>query len=250
MADIKYLDFFVNQKKIVNELQSQIDKKFEKINPSEHINVVIKSQYGSYCWCGNNYDGEHSGYYLSSSCKCELYKLKHFMLYIKVSISDELLKMTDIIEIYDSTGFLAQYHADVPLMTSTKEFFFSVDEKLIDTELYIKCRKIVRLKKPEGVFIGRVPMVTVLQKSVIIPQILLRGDKKCSICLDEITDDDKYISRCGHNFHSSCIFKYLEKINKLKPLTSHCSKYCEHSEKVLPFPCPICRTLLEKQINT
>lgn len=43
---------------------------------------------------------------------------------------------------------------------------------------------------------------------------------ECSICVENIEDVNRTITECGHNFHSSCIFKYL------------CKK----------VTCPLCRT--------
>jgi hypothetical protein len=45
----------------------------------------------------------------------------------------------------------------------------------------------------------------------------------CSICMDKINYANYTITRCGHNFHSSCIFKMIKSNNN---------------------NCPICRTVL------
>lgn len=37
---------------------------------------------------------------------------------------------------------------------------------------------------------------------------------KCSICIENILDKDKHITKCEHTFHKECIDKWLESNNK------------------------------------
>lgn len=36
---------------------------------------------------------------------------------------------------------------------------------------------------------------------------------ECPICFDDLCETDKIITTCGHQFHSSCMFKHLQRTN-------------------------------------
>lgn len=36
---------------------------------------------------------------------------------------------------------------------------------------------------------------------------------ECPICFDEFSKTDKIVTSCGHQFHSSCVFKHLQRVN-------------------------------------
>ena len=36
---------------------------------------------------------------------------------------------------------------------------------------------------------------------------------ECPICFDDLCETDKMITSCGHQFHSSCMFKHLQRTN-------------------------------------
>ena len=36
---------------------------------------------------------------------------------------------------------------------------------------------------------------------------------ECPICFDDLCETDKIITTCGHQFHSSCAFKHLQRVN-------------------------------------
>lgn len=36
---------------------------------------------------------------------------------------------------------------------------------------------------------------------------------ECPICFDEFGKTDKIVTSCGHQFHSSCVFKHLQRVN-------------------------------------
>ena len=77
-----------------------------------NIDIDVKILYGCYSWCGNNYDDQKSGYYLTLYDKDKKgygspqYNL---MLYIEVKMPLNLHKEFNIIEIYDKNNFCAQY---------------------------------------------------------------------------------------------------------------------------------------------
>ena len=66
------------------------------------LSANIKPVIGCYQWCSGDDSKEKSGYYLSGNDKnCSK------MVRVNINMNDELLNDTDIIEIYDETGFLA-----------------------------------------------------------------------------------------------------------------------------------------------
>jgi hypothetical protein len=57
----------------------------------------------------------------------------------------------------------------------------------------------------------------------------IKPGEECSICMENIiTKSNAYLTCCGHTFHKSCIFKYVE--------TKWKTKYASN------LKCPICRT--------
>jgi len=34
-------------------------------------------------------------------------------------------------------------------------------------------------------------------------------ETRCPICMDDLTNCDKIVTRCGHQFHGSCLIKYI-----------------------------------------
>ena len=87
---------------------------------------------------------------------------------------------------------------------------------------------------------------TVHNYKLVIPILTIKGDTNCAICLNEIDLIGKYITKCNHVFHLDCIWNYLEHTGKLKQLSEQCKKYCKHSENIMSFQCPICKTNINK----
>jgi len=207
------------------------------------VNIKLETFYGKYDWCCVN---GISGYTLSVNPKqssCSYSKIGQ-MVKIDIFINQELLDKIDIIEMYDKTNFLAQY--SVEKLKNKNSFFFQlqyVNTKESETVLNILFRKI--LPRKVGRFtLCRPPMQTILSEKITIPILNFKGDIKCAICLEEV-DDDKYISKCKHLFHNKCIFNYIKFNDFINKLSKKCQQHCQHSEKPKPFPCPICRTILE-----
>ena len=92
------------------------------------------------------------------------------------------------------------------------------------------------------------PSMTEIHTEIVqIPLLQIKSDgSECSICLDVIDGDNKYVSRCHHVFHTECIYRYA-KANDCVKLADRCQIICSgHGEKIMKFNCPICRTILEK----
>jgi len=206
--------------------------------------VMISCSYGNFAWCGNDYNHNKSGMYLSMNVdKMNDGDTCKMLVTILTRMNEELYKLTDHIEIYDNTGFLANY--SVNDITHPFYFFrFTVDEKLVNTPLKILFRQFAE-KEYTGFGIRR--MNTIFETSIKIPDVKTMCDyKECSICLEEVTDKKNiYISPCKHLFHLSCIFSYLEKNDLLLPMDETCIAFkCSHSKKPKNFLCPNCQTTI------
>lgn len=196
--------------------------------------------YGEFAWCCN---GDESGYYLSL-VKDRTYPQKKLLLCIKIVMSRALLNATDRIELYDATGFLASYNTK-PITTTNYSACLKIDTSLQKTTMQVLFRKFLPIPTGASPF-ARTPMETVFKTSFVIQSMTLSGDSTCSICLEEPTDDAKYVTPCGHVFHMSCIYDYLHAKEFIRPMPELCSKYCcshgsGHSPKPGPFACPVCR---------
>jgi hypothetical protein len=55
----------------------------------------------------------------------------------------------------------------------------------------------------------------------------IKSEFLCAICMDNISNCDKYITKCNHEFCIQCLFKYLE---------------MDHHSQNDTIPCPICRS--------
>lgn len=210
------------------------------MNETDNIVLItFMNSYGNYSWCGNGYDGSKTGYHLSTTSGglCD-YKDKRLLLNITVIMNQSLSSQIDVIEIYDVTGYLAQYSID--LDSRYYAFRFPVNLNLAGTGLKFLFRKIIDLPNP--LRLGRPPMTTIYETSILIPELTVYGDKKtCSICLEEPTDGNKYITACGHLFCMKCIFEYFEKNNLLIENPKRCVEWNHgHSAKPKQFRCPVC----------
>jgi len=90
------------------------------ISDSFKTETSIKSFYGPYGWCGNNYGGERSGHYLGTKQKSN----GVIMVHVDINVNDILFEQIDYIEIYNETGFLVQYMRD-SLKKPHHHFFLS-----------------------------------------------------------------------------------------------------------------------------
>jgi hypothetical protein len=204
--------------------------------------VNIKACKGPYVWCGNNYDGEKSGDYLSNCEKIE----EKTMVSIDIQINDTLFKQIDHIEIHNEGGFLAHYIVGT-LKKPSHHFFFDLKYDAKEGGNYKICYKKIMPRKEDTKILSRAPMKTIYSEIIKIPFVQAHNSE-CAICLEPVIDN-KYISFCQHMFHTTCVFDYAKQNNYIKPLAQHCKLFrCGHGEKLIPFPCPICRCTLEDNI--
>ena len=206
----------------------------------------IKINEGPYVWCGNNYDGEKSGYYLTkgigAATKLSSYPEKEIMVVLSFDIPQSLVDNIMFIQIYDETGFLVNYNGRK--ITNNYKCSFKVDKSLCGTKLKI-CYDIPSNIQPKSSFLSRIKTDTIHTEYLTIPNILIKGEKMCTICLEDASDNI-YISKCEHIFHINCLWEYLENRGFLNPIAENCKFFkCDHIEKPKPFPCPVCRTMCE-----
>jgi len=231
-------------KKIENNNLTQVQNKSRYHNNMAEqfkTNVSIKLSCGTYSFCGNNYNDERSGYYLSTKGE------EKIMISIDIEINDVLFKQIDYIEVHNENGTLAQYMRDT-LRKRSHSFFFGLSEEKKGDNYKICYQKIQPQTDENRLRLRRVPMKTIHYDIIKIPSTNFYNSD-CAICLETV-NDDRYISICQHIFHSGCIIDYAKQNNFVKPLDDHCKRFClDHSEKILPFPCPICKCILEDNKN-
>uniref|UniRef100_A0A6C0C8T1 RING-type domain-containing protein n=1 Tax=viral metagenome TaxID=1070528 RepID=A0A6C0C8T1_9ZZZZ len=200
-------------------------------------NVAIKVCKGNYAWCGNNYDGERSGHYLTDNPKIE----ENVMVIIDINMDTNLYEQIDLIEIYNKGGFCAKYTHHT--LQQSEQLFFGLKYDAKEGGEYKICYKKI-LPRTDNRTLSRPPMKIIYSETIKIP-FVHSHNSDCAICL-ELVVDNKYVSTCQHMFHINCLFDYAEQNNFTKPIADHCKLFnCEHGKKLIPFPCPICRCVLE-----
>jgi len=214
-----------------------------------NTNVTIKTLKGPYVWCSNDV----SGYYLTErktdrKTRVDRIKKSVTMVRIEVNICDALFKNVDFIDIFDETGFLAHYTPS-GLRKPYHKFFFELKYVKDGTVLKICYKKRQRQSYESSRRLERTPMNVIRYDLITIPLLEAKGNKECMMCCLEsvLYDDDVYVSQCGHVFHTKCLFEYLRKNNYVKPKDEDCD-YCEHGDKTIPFPCPVCGEILEDNV--
>src|SRR5947207_7614451 len=162
--------------------------------------VNIKTSYGKYAWCGNGYDNIGSGYYLST-IDDRNYKDNKLLLDIVITMNTSLASKTDIIEIYDSTGFLAHYSYSELIRETGLLYYkcrYTTGEDLIGTKLKIYFREL-RKDVPNRRMFSRAPMNTIHTIETTIPELKIYGNETvCALCFDKPNNDNKYVNQCSH----------------------------------------------------
>lgn len=215
-----------------------------KLHPLK-TDVNVRLSIGNYEWCGNNYDGNKSGHYLTPYNDKSSEKV---LINLTTKMSKRLFREIDIIEIYHicdgGRGFCANYSTNG--LNNPHKTFFELQPKYgtFGDSLIINYSKILPRDPKMGIF-SRAPMKIIHTEIVKIPFLEIKGSNDCAICSGPV-DSKRYITTCQHLFHSKCIFEYLDSTNKLLPLANHCVQFmCGHARKCDPFECPICKNLLE-----
>lgn len=205
--------------------------------------IDINIQYGSYTWC---YGGQ--GYVLTENDE------KSYMAKIDIQSDINLLNITYSIFIETEKGSVLQYN--VEKLTPNITFCFPIDKNMLGKNCIVKYnRHNTNIQKTNVLLSFKPKFETIYSEKIQIPELNINELNDCSICLDNIKNEDKYITACKHSFHNKCIWKYLKTNNLLqtkeelenianKRFSSHES--CEHNEIFTEFFCPMCRTKISK----
>lgn len=211
----------------------------------------IKVSFGKYVWCVNAESPSGSGFTLTNSKCIDPFENPYtYMMFLKLKPNDKLLKNADFFDIYTDTGFLFGYN--VGSIHSNLNQFKKIEQELIGTELEIIFSIKKNLTDEEKEIITkrfiRMPREEIFTIKIKIPELMQYGDcEDCAICLGEVNDiTNKYISPCGHLFHLKCIFQYLESKNLLYPMFDLCDDRCCGANKIKPFECVVCKTIISK----
>lgn len=197
-----------------------------------HLDAIVIPSFGNYQWCYNK------GKYVLSGNGNEGSR----MVKVIVTMNKKLFEETDVVEIIDETGFLAQYTTSI-LASTQITLFFQLKYVDFDTDLTVNCRKFVPCDINK--IFSRHPMTTIESIKVHIPALTTKGEDKCTICLEEIlkNDNKKHVTECQHIFHEKCLIHYLEKTNH--SCQFNCRPICKHESTYKNFNCPNCKQKLE-----
>lgn len=204
---------------------------------SYHAHVLISVRYGNYGWCGNSYEGSKSGHYLTNGSSLELQQNK-IGIHLKMIVNRPLLIDADHVLVNNFYYTLSENWSEFP------EIFFCTNEKT--QNLTIQFLKFLPKSEDESP-LSRCPTKLIHEIIIEVPRIKISGSMECNLCHRSVNDiENKYISPCNHLFHTSCIFEYLEKNDRLEPEYSYCVNWCKHSKKPKIFNCPVCYEIIEK----
>lgn len=197
--------------------------------------ISVDISYGRYVWCGNMDAPPDSGFFLNpTNAKDQYGEPRTYFLVLVVEMNDILFRHTDIIDLYDCTRFLFGY-SRYPNKSNTVYFYKKLDAELISTDLTVKFRKILPRNSDKRMFC-RPPMDTIFEQVITIPNLVLKSDTICKICLEEVSDNE-YISPCGHILHMNCLWSYLEHSGSLMPTNERCMGHLGFNDKKCPITC-------------
>ncbi len=214
-----------------------------------HIEAEIKISYGRYIWCGNGSSDPGSGFFLNPTDVTDNYGDPcSFFITLIIQMNSPLFLKTQAIELYDHTGFLFGYTTAF-IDKHHVIFYKKISPELIGTKLTMKFGSYEPI--PPRTF-SRPRFNVIAQQNITIPNLEIKSDTICKICLDEVDDPkNKYIGPCGHMLHMTCLWQYLEKNQLLLPINDRCMKYrqngkwsCCGSRKYMPFHCVYCQELI------
>lgn len=225
-----------------NEQKFDINNDVHVKNKS-HIELVVRTSFGKYSWCGNNYDSNKNGYYLSKTQSFFDNRNKKLMLNIGVIMDKWLFSRINEINIYDATRALVQYSQK--LNSRMYLFRFSVPENLINTDLHFVFINANANANINANINANMNTIVYEIKMKVPNRVIFGDDINCAICYEEVKNDDKYVTMCGHMYCIDCIFAHLQKLNLLEKIEGKCIQFkCAHSPKPKHFSCPVCNQLV------
>jgi hypothetical protein len=207
-----------------------------------HAETAVDISYGRYIWCGNG-ENISSGFYLNPTTTTDQYGNPHtYFMSLFVILNEPLFEKTTIVELYDYTGFLFGY-STCPISNRIVVFHKKIRPDHIGTSLRIRCCYPKNVNRP---IFSRPPMEVVFEDTIVIPDITIKSDNVCKVCLDDVSDPKtRYISPCGHTLHMNCLWQYLRSKDRLLPIPNRCLENgCCNSHKYRSFKCLYCDRLI------
>jgi hypothetical protein len=186
-----------------------------------------KISYGNYIFCKNNFefklkengnDVNKYKYLLQFHLKLNL-KLKRDTLFLKINANYAITQKN----YYEYTVFVEL----------NKSLFHYGLGQYIQISFFKKNAK----GQNEKMFYKNYILSSVI-KNKIFKQY---GDiESCNICLENI-GKNKYITPCGHSFHTNCIFDFMKNKNLLYDIEQNCYHNCCKTEGIKELICPVCK---------
>jgi len=211
--------------------------------------IKYKVKVGQYGWCGNSRRFRNGNHLLCTNPTQSVYgKTSKRLICLQIDMNPELFSSIDHIQIINTeTLFLTNY--TVGRVTNPQIMIFKLPPSNLDVQsIRIEYQK-EQPRRHDAHPLSRTPLKTVYSEIIeIIPPAVFNSQTPCVICCNTIRENP-YISHCGHMFCMQCILDYSRCISKLH-IDNACEHVfrCDHGSTVNPFPCPLCRTVLETEI--
>jgi hypothetical protein len=159
------------------------------------------------------------------------------MLKLEIKISRDLYEDTEHIRIRNVIG-LRNECAIVPIGYGHIAMYMPIPEAFIGEEWSLEFGKLAEVKRSLPIpgwenWTGQTP-ITLFSVKFIVPAVPILGDTSvCVICLGDNAPQfgERFIPSCGHLFHLSCIFQYLE----FHQLLTECRDCSDHSVLITHF---------------
>lgn len=169
-------------------------------------NYDTKISKGKYIWYSD--PTENINYKLINDDNAKIIAI----IQLTINIEKSIFNSIDTIEIYDENGHFVYFNKCK--LTNPEKITFSLKKNTGKIKIQLKKRKILSSEEYENMYknLKRWPSCVVSETLLDIPEQKNYNLNSC-FC-DEAHTSDLYLY-CGHEYHQSCIWKYLEANNKL-----------------------------------
>ena len=234
--------------------QIQEDFKKEDLLGKYKCDIKLHQTFGPYEWCGTINEQQTKGTYILTQSGAQNNNAK--MIHLVLTPNSNLQTQCDYFKILDEFGRMVWYQYDVgnDLVYTTK-FIETTPSKFYTIEFF----KIFIMPPdwPGYRMVSQSPLLLIKSLQIMVPPISIKSDQSvCAICLEtfkfnyyseeahETKEVDLFVGNCEHQFHSSCIWKYIFHNADKFLLPTDC-RDCKHSQKSTPFPCPVCKQIIQ-----
>ena len=201
------------------------------------MKVTATSNYGTYAWCTQE---DRFVLAISNKPNTDDLRVKQcLMLNIDLHDFASVNPSIDSICVYTTWGGIAQYQKAKPFSRYMR--FIIGQSTFPGDKLIVKYEKI--LPRPPGFdFFKRSPSQTLAEQVITVPDVQIKGDSSCAICLEEVNHTNLYISSCNHKYHMSCIQDYATSAGNIGTLSKLHASISGYSTYITSFRCPTCRS--------